>query len=234
VKWFDNIYSASADKTAVMWDTYDFSRIRTYRGHDSHVNSIDVSDNSVVTGSDDSTVKLWDTRQRNHTVSFNIGFQVTAVAHTGSSVFFGGVDNVIRSINLATNKLEHCLVGHADMVTSMASNKNGFLLSNAMDNTLMIWDVKPFCQNETRMVKCLQGATHNFEKNLIKCCWSEDETLVSAGSADRTVNVWDVKTGQIKHRLGGHKGSVNETCLRGKYIASASSDKTVIVGELME
>ena len=84
------------------------------------------------------------------------------------------------------------------------------------------------------MVRCLQGATHNFEKNLIKCCWNKDGTLVSAGSADRIVNVWEVNSGQIKHRLGGHKGSVNETSLSGKYIASASSDKTVIIGEFLE
>lgn len=126
------------------------------------------------------------------------------------------------------------MVGHADIVTSIVLPKqpNGFLLSNAMDGSLMVWDVKPFCESESRMVRCFIGATHNFEKNLLKCCWSDDAALISAGSADRTVNVWDVKTGDLKHRLGGHKGSVNETSIRGGHIVSGSSDKTIIVGKL--
>ena len=96
----------------------------------------------------------------------------------------------------------------------------------------MLWDVKPYCENEKRMVRCFSGATHNFEKNLLKCCWSQDGRMVSAGSADRTVNVWNVETGELKHRLGGHKGSVNETSLHGNFVASCSSDKTIIVGVL--
>lgn len=67
---------------------------------------------------------------------------------------------------------------------------------------------------------------------MLKCAWSPDASLVTAGSADRTVNVWDVQSGQLKHRLGGHKGSVNEVSINGNYVASCSSDKTVIVGEL--
>jgi Prp8 binding protein len=101
-----------------------------------------------------------------------------------------------------------------------------------MDGSVMLWDIKPYCELESRMVRCFIGATHNFEKNLLKCCWSSDDLLISAGSADRTVNVWDVKTGELKHRLGGHKGSVNETSIHGCFIASGSSDKSVIVGKL--
>jgi WD40 repeat protein len=64
-------------------------------------------------------------------------------------VFLGGVDNTIRSINLRNNTLELILVGHADMVTSLAlpREQNGYLLTNAMDNTCMIWDIKPFCDS---------------------------------------------------------------------------------------
>lgn len=58
-----------------MWDTYDFSRIRTYRGHESHINSLDYfGKDELVTGSDDCTVKLWDNRTRKHTASYNVGF----------------------------------------------------------------------------------------------------------------------------------------------------------------
>ena len=58
--------------------------------------------------------------------------------------------------------------------------------------------------------------------------------LVSAGSADRTTNIWEVETGVLKHRLGGHTGSVNETTMHPgqNLIASGSSDRTVWLGEI--
>ena len=60
------------------------------------------------------------------------------------------------------------LVGHTDTVTSLSLSPDGcYLLSNSMDNTLRIFDVRPFAPIE-RCVKVLLGAQHNFEKNLIK------------------------------------------------------------------
>lgn len=105
-----------------------------------------------------------------------------------------------------------------------------------MDYTVRVWDVKPYVTNPMRQVQVLTGASHNFEKNLLRCSWSGDDKLVSAGSADRTVNVWEVETGNLKHRLGGHSGSVNETALHPsmRIIASGSSDKTICLGELEE
>lgn len=43
-----------------------------------------------------------------------------------------------------------------------------------------------------RCVKMLVGHIHNFEKQLLKCCWSADGKQVAAGSADRMVNIWEV------------------------------------------
>lgn len=42
-----------------------------------------------------------------------------------------------------------------------------------MDNLLTIWDVRPYAPNN-RLVMALQGHSHNFEKNLLKCSWSSD------------------------------------------------------------
>ena len=77
-----------------------------------------------------------------------------------------------------------------------------------------IWDIKPFIignDDSNRALKTLGGVAHNFEKNLLRCSWNYDDTMVSAGSADRMVYVWNADTGMLIHRLGGHHGSVNET-----------------------
>ena len=109
---------------------------------------------------------------------------------------------------------------------------------------MKMWDISPFVVNGYRCLKTFYGASHNFEKNLLRCCWSHDDGLVSAGSSDNFAYIWDVETGDIVEKLGGHHGSVNETAFHPEYyikqdigvgnsyiIASASSDKTLFVGE---
>ena len=171
----------------------------------------------LASGSDDGTVKIWDFRDSKYAKSFKVGYAVMSVAFSKNNdvLYFGGLDNTIRALNLRTNQVEYSLFGHSDSVTGLAlSNKGDYLLSNSMDNTVRLWDVRPYVQSSTngqnRMVRFFTGSSHNFEKNLLRCGWSSDDSLLTAGSADRTVNIWEMDTGKLIHRLGGHTGSVNE------------------------
>ena len=51
------------------------------------------------------------------------------------------------------------------------------LLTNAMDNTLRVWDMRPYAP-ANRCTKVFTGHQHNFEKNLLKCDWSPDGSKV--------------------------------------------------------
>ena len=113
-------------------------------------------------------------------------------------LYFGGLDNSIRALNIRTHTFEFSLFGHTDTVTGVALSNNGnYILSNAMDNTVRMWDIRPFVSagNNNRMVRVFTGCSHNFEKNLLRCGWSGDDKLITAGSADRTVNIWVAETG---------------------------------------
>lgn len=58
--------------------------------------------------------------------------------------------------------------GHTDTVTGLELSPDGsYLLSNAMDNSLRIWDVRPYAPAD-RCLKVFSGHTHNFEKVMIK------------------------------------------------------------------
>jgi len=95
------------------------------------------------------------------------------------------------------------------------SPDGNYLLTNAMDNTLRAWDVRPYAPAD-RCVKVFTGHQHTFERLLLRCSWSPDGKRVAAGSADRIVYVWEADSLQLAYALPGHKGSVNEVVFHPK------------------
>lgn len=239
----DYIFSASADKSTGVWDVPTGQRLKKCKGHLSFVNTCCPARRGppiLASGSDDCTVKLWDIRVKSHLHSIDTGFPVTAVCFSDQSdqVYAGGIDNTIKGYDIRMMKEATepfiTLEGHTDSITGLRLSPEGnYLLTNAMDNTVRIWDIRPYVEGH-RNIKIFQGVQHNFEKTLLKCSWSADGTKVSAGSADRFVYVWDTATTRILYKLPGHRGTVNEVDFHPKepIIGSASSDTTIYLGEI--
>jgi len=162
-------------------------------------------------------------------------YQITSVSFnaTGEQAFIAGIDNQIKIYDLKKNKVENTLIGHTDTITGISlSNDGNYLLSNSMDGTIRCWDVRPFAKG-SRCIKQFFGVTHNFEKNLLRVTWNKDDSLISAGSADRYVYIWNFTSMKVERKFGGHNGSVNETSFNklSNIIGSCSSDRTAIIGE---
>jgi len=192
----------------------------------------------LVSGGDDGTTKLWDLRVRRCVHTFEHQYQILAVSFddTAERIFSGSLDNTVLIYDMRMRDAEpEVLEGHGDSITGIDVSKDGnFLASNAMDNTVRIWDVRPFAGARNRCLRVLRGATHNFEKNLLRVRWSQKDAMLAAGSADQNVNIWDMRQLQLAYRLPGHTGSVNEICFHPKepIVASMASDKLVFMGEL--
>ena len=88
--------------------------------------------------------------------------------------------------------------------------------------------------DENRLVKEFKGSEHNFEKLLLRCSFSPQGDRVAAGSADATACIWQVNSAEMLYKLPGHKGAVREVVFHPtqNIIASCSSDKTVLLGEI--
>ena len=184
------IYTASADKNIGAWDVESCKRIKKIIGHKSFVNSCHPARRGpdlIVSGSDDNTTKIWDLRQKGFIHSFDNKYQVTSVSFndTAEKVFSAGLDNQIKVWDLRKKEVEYVIYGHTDTITGISLSPDGsYLLSNAMDQTVRCWDVRPFVIGN-RCVKIFQGNTHNFEKNLLRVGWSNDGSMITAGSADK-------------------------------------------------
>ncbi|KAH9210932.1 hypothetical protein DL95DRAFT_306965 [Leptodontidium sp. 2 PMI_412] len=115
--------------------------LQTLEGHSSHVTSVAFSPDGkqVVSGSDEQTVRLWDTAtgvlQQTLEGHFN---WVTSVAFSpnGKQVVSGSHDQTVRLWDAATGALQQTLEGHSNSVTSVAFSLNGKqVVSGSNDKT---------------------------------------------------------------------------------------------------
>ena len=205
---------------------------------------------------DDAAARLWDPRAGTRhagTVVHRHTCPLTACCFgaDADTLFVAGLDGTILGLDLrrissdgddsdgptttpTSTAVKLTLQGHQDTVTGLALSRDGsFVLSNAMDAQLRVWDVRPYAP-ATRCVKILVGHTHSAEKNLLRCAWAPSSRHVAAGSSDGVVSVWSTTTRAVVHRLAGHAGSVNDVAFhpREPIIASAGSDGSIIIGEV--
>ncbi|EMC98666.1 hypothetical protein BAUCODRAFT_30935 [Baudoinia panamericana UAMH 10762] len=234
------IYSASADMTIASWNVETGERIRRHVGHEEVVNCLDVSkrgEEFIVSGSDDGSISAWDPRQKAAIDFIQTDFPVTAVciSEGGNDVYTGGIDNEIKVWDLRMKKIQYELTGHTDTITSLALSPDAqSLLSYSHDNTVRTWNVQPFAPLD-RQIRIFDGAQVGLERNLLRACWDAEGSRVAAGGGDGTVTVWETgQKGRMLHKLPGHKGTVNDVRISpdGSMVLSASTDRTMLLGEL--
>jgi len=149
----------------------------------------------LASASDDCCVKLWDARVRGEVASLEHDYPVTAVTYGDSTIYSGGLDNAIYSWDTRTNKKSMKMTSHTDTITYLSLHPKGTqLLSYSMDSSLKSWDIQPFTVNKNRLLKTFAGGKHGAEKGLLKCAWSPDGSMVSGGSSDGMVHIWDEVT----------------------------------------
>eukprot|EP00475_Leptophrys_vorax_P022786 TRINITY_DN31000_c0_g1_i1.p1 TRINITY_DN31000_c0_g1~~TRINITY_DN31000_c0_g1_i1.p1 ORF type:complete len:401 (-),score=21.23 TRINITY_DN31000_c0_g1_i1:115-1317(-) len=229
------IVSGSDDGTAKLWDMRVRGCVHTFPDK-YQVTSVAFAHagDKIYSGGIDNQIKVWDLRRAGGSTgaaaaaaaagssASGEGDEDDGAAAAGAGGRAGGSEPVLR------------LVGHTDTVTGMRVSPDGaYLLTNAMDCTLRIWDLRPYAP-QNRCVKVFTGHQHSVEKNLLKCDWSPDGSRVTAGSADRMVYVWDTTMRRILYKLPGHNGSVNEAVFppTEPIIGSCSSDRQIYLGEL--
>ena len=245
------VVTASADTTGAVYDITTGQRLHQKLPHDGQiVNALSTSSfdpHCWTTACDDGQVRLWDVRTKCrrqgpvHTFAADddTTTPMTAVAYSAQhqTIYTGGIDNHIHVFDIrSSNNRIMTMKGHDDTITSLSLHPQHELelLSHSMDATIRSWNVRPSHEHKTRHLKTFEGAKVNSEKGLLRCSWKADGSMITGGSSDKMVHIWDEFTSQTLYSLPGHIGCVNSVIFHPteNIIASASSDKTIYVGEL--
>src|SRR5262249_9654734 len=106
-------------------------------------------------------------------------------------------DRGIHIWETATGKELRAIYGHRGTVRDLAVSPDGRLLASAgIDNSAKCWDTGTWQE--------VQNLPHPGCVNAV--AFSADGRRLASTCRDGQVRVWDVKSGKLKHCLGGHEG----------------------------
>ncbi len=128
-------------------------------------------------------------------------------------------DNTIQLWDRNGNKLGKPLVGHTDVILTLAISPDGeYIVSGSADNTVRLWD-------REGNSKVLPG---HGDKVWVVAISPDGEYIVS-GSQDQTLRLWDRMGNKIGSPLTGHEGSIYTASFTpdGQYIISGSLDSSL-------
>ncbi|ETO12530.1 WD-40 repeat protein [Reticulomyxa filosa] len=231
IKDFDKLVVNYAS-IVFMFDTFLSSKlINTFTGHTNWVRSIDYSTfddcQFICSGSDDTTVRVWDVDNNKQIRLFN-GHSKPVFCVKFSSYYYhnhhqniicsSSSDNTIRFWDFKYNKQLQIFNGHTNGVYGIEfSQFNGgkYLCSGSYDNTIRLWDVETskslhVFNGHERAVWCVDISpvqsninNDNNKMNNIGVINGNGYTICS-GSFDNTIRIWDIETTKQFNAFKGH------------------------------
>lgn len=188
------------------------------RGHSGAISAVHFTSDLIVTGSVDSTLKIWNLDGACLQTREGHRGEITSVQFDTEHIASGSEDSSIRVWRFNeqdTASIE--LLGHEGPVCCLQLNGDR-LISGSVDETVKVWSISREACEQT-----LRG-----HKGPIQCLQAHGD-IVCSGSQDATIKVWSLESKACVKTLSGHSDTV--VCLQfdADKIVSGSSDHSVRV-----
>lgn len=230
-----------------LWELPAGKLIREFKGHAKTVWTVDISpDNkTIVSGSEDAKINMWDAGSgdlirslSDHSLTvWDVKFNPD-----GTQFAAGSYDGTITIYQTITGKLLKALKGHTQAVVSIAYSHKGDILSSTSDDcSTRLWSTNDWSQIRSFSVP----------EHVQAVVFSPDDNFLVTGGRDKpaigeflqnffgdskynkgiSMRLWRVNSGELLQTFSYHTNDVNDVdwSSDGKYVCSASSDKTVVV-----
>ncbi|GBG35267.1 Guanine nucleotide-binding protein subunit beta-2-like 1, partial [Hondaea fermentalgiana] len=166
------------------WNATSGEEQHVLKGHSGYVNSVAIQGDTIVSGSDDGTVRIWNATscEEQHVLKGH-SRTVWSVAIQGDTIVSGSYDNTVRIWNATSGEEQHVLKGHSSWVRSVAI-QGDTIVSGSLDKTVRIWNAT---SGEEQHV--LKG--HSDEVNSVAI---QGDTIVS--QSPNETHYWNARTGE--------------------------------------
>jgi WD40 repeat protein len=242
--------TGSYDSTVRLWRIADGLLVKEFKGHNGTVWAVTVSNDSkkIASAGNDGLVNIWDVETGNllqklkghNRIVWSVKFNPDGTKLASSSFDFS-----IKLWNVDDGKLVWDNKGHKETVVDIAFSHNGKLLASTSDDkTIKLWDVA-----EQKLIRTMEVAEH-----VQAVAFSPDDKRLMTGGRDKpmigeflqeifgdskfnpgvSARLWDVGTGKLLQTFTKHANDVMDVAYShdGKWIATASADKTVDLWKL--
>ncbi|PFX27958.1 F-box/WD repeat-containing protein 7 [Stylophora pistillata] len=206
------------------WEQGRYSVAPLLRGHKDPITCMTCDGSTIVSGSSDNTVRVWDVRTAKcglvldspHTDS------VRCVQLKDSLCASGCADGVIRLFDLKSGRCLRSFQGHTGAVEHL-SFVGSTIISASADLTVRVWN-----SDTGALLRTMTG--HSDE---IQYCLQFTDDIIASGSADSTVRLWSHQ-GILLHTLEEHIGVVRCLCLSGNRLISGGDRKRIALWDVKE
>jgi WD40 repeat protein len=205
-----------------IWRSVTGEQLRLLEPHSESILPVAISTdgNTLVSGSRDHTVRLWDlaTGQRLRAFKNTSGDRSVQFSPDGRTIFSVSYDNTAKLWDLATGQQLGSFKGGTDM-TSVAFSSDRRTLAVSHDRTIGLWEVATGTK-----LRSFEGHI----AGVTSVRFSPDGRTLVSGSREKSILLWDVATGQELRSFDGHTEGVTSVAFSpdGRLLASGSDDKT--------